>query len=70
METKKSLEREIYISGDPVVEAYRKKLLEAWNSPEDIESLFAKREQDIENIGTYDSQRDDIAEKVRKWLWI
>lgn len=63
-------EREIYISWDPIVEAYRLKLLKAGNSPEDIENLFAKREIDMNNIGKYDSHKDDIAEKVNKLLWL
>lgn len=63
-------EREIYIPWDPIIEAYRLKLLKAGNTPEDIENLFAQRENDMNNIWTYDSHKDDIAEKVNKLLWL
>ncbi len=54
--------REIYIPWDPIVEAYRLKLLKAGNTPEDIENLFAQRENDMNNkwINYYDFRENFI----------
>ncbi len=69
MNTKKSPQREVYIPGDPVIEAYRAKLLKAWNSPEDIESLFAQREAYTASLWNHIPQ-DDTLKKIDKILWL
>jgi len=69
MNTKKSPQREVYIPGDPVIEAYRTKLLKAWNSPKDIESLFAQREADTAALWS-NTPQDDTLKKIDKILWL
>ncbi len=69
MNTKKPHQREVYIPGDPVIEAYRTKLLKAWNSPEDIESLFDQREADTAALWSNIPQ-DDTLKKIDKILWL
>ncbi len=59
----KNTQREVYIPWDPVIEAYRRKLLKAGNSPEVIEDLFAKRDTDIKALWK------KIQSKVNKVLW-